>query len=79
VRRRQIYTGFFVQKTEGKRPIGRTRHRWADNIKMHILVHSKYFCDGLHFLLQATYKDVKHLRHKQVSTNMCFHLKIIKM
>jgi len=70
---------FLVQKHEGKRPIGRTRHRWVDNIKMHIRVHSKYFCGGLHFLLQATYKDVKHLRHKQVSTNMRFRLQIIKM
>jgi hypothetical protein len=70
---------FLVQKPEGKGPTGRTRHRSADNIKMHIHVHSMYFCDGLHFLLQARYKDVKYLRHKQVSTNMCFHLKIIKM
>jgi hypothetical protein len=23
-----------VGKTEGKRPLGRTRHRWKDNIKM---------------------------------------------
>jgi hypothetical protein len=32
---------FLVQKPEGKRSTGRTRHRWADNIKMHIHVHSK--------------------------------------
>jgi hypothetical protein len=24
----------FVGKREGKRPLGRTRHRWEDNIKM---------------------------------------------
>ena len=24
----------FVWKPEGKRPLGRTRHRWKDNIKM---------------------------------------------
>jgi len=23
-----------VEKTEGKRPLGRRRHRWEDNIKM---------------------------------------------
>jgi hypothetical protein len=23
-----------VEKPEGKRPLGRTRHRWVDNIKM---------------------------------------------
>jgi len=25
-----------VRKTEGKRPLGRPRHRWEDNIKMYI-------------------------------------------
>jgi hypothetical protein len=70
---------FLVQKPEGNRAIGKTRHRWADNIKMHIHVQSKYFFDGVYFLLQARYKDEKHLTHKQVSTNMCFHLKMIKM
>jgi len=25
---------FFVGKPEGKRPLGRPRHRWEDNIKM---------------------------------------------
>jgi hypothetical protein len=25
-----------VQKPEGKRPLGRPRHRWEDNIKMHL-------------------------------------------
>jgi len=69
---------FLVQKPEGKRPIGRNRHRWADNIKMHIHVHSKYCCGGLHFLLQARYKDVEHLRQKQISTNMCFYLKVLE-
>jgi len=24
----------FVRKPEGKRPLGRPRHRWEDNIKM---------------------------------------------
>jgi len=27
-----------VWKPEGKRPLGRTRHRWEDNIKMDIQV-----------------------------------------
>jgi hypothetical protein len=26
--------GIFVGKPEGKRPLGRPRHRWVDNIKM---------------------------------------------
>jgi hypothetical protein len=25
-----------VDKPEGKRPLGRLRHRWEDNIKMHL-------------------------------------------
>jgi len=25
-----------IRKREGKRPLGRTRHRWEDNIKMYI-------------------------------------------
>ena len=27
-------TGFFVGKSEGKRPFGKLRHRWENNIKM---------------------------------------------
>jgi hypothetical protein len=30
---RGVY-GFSVGKPEGKRPLGRPRHRWKDNIKM---------------------------------------------
>jgi hypothetical protein len=32
-KRRGIYR-FLVGKPEGKRPFGRPRHRWEDNIKM---------------------------------------------
>jgi len=32
---RGVYT-CFVGKPEGKRPFGRPRHRWQDNIKMHL-------------------------------------------
>ena len=31
--RRGVYRGL-VGKPEGKRPLGRPRHRWEDNIKM---------------------------------------------
>ena len=27
-------TGFWLRKPEGKRPLGRPRRRWEDNIKM---------------------------------------------
>ena len=30
----EVYTGFWVGKPEGKRPLGRRRHRWENNIKM---------------------------------------------
>jgi hypothetical protein len=29
-----VYTGFFVGKSEVKKPVGRPRRRWEDNIKM---------------------------------------------
>jgi len=32
--RREAYTGFWWGKPEGKRPLGRPRHRWEDNFKM---------------------------------------------
>jgi hypothetical protein len=31
--RRDVYRAL-VRKPEGKRPLGRPRHRWEDNIKM---------------------------------------------
>ena len=33
VERRGVYS-VLVRKPEGKRPLGRPRHRWEDNIKM---------------------------------------------
>jgi hypothetical protein len=36
VGRREIYTGVLVGKSEGKRPQGRLRCVWEDNIKMDI-------------------------------------------
>jgi len=32
--RGEVYTGVLVGKPEGKRPLGRPRRRWEDNIKM---------------------------------------------
>jgi hypothetical protein len=34
--KRNVYT-LYVGKPEGKRPLGRPRRRWIDNIKMHLL------------------------------------------
>jgi hypothetical protein len=36
-KKRNVYR-LLVGKPEGKRPPGRSRHRWIDNIKMDILV-----------------------------------------
>jgi hypothetical protein len=33
-RRGKVFTGFLVERPEGKRPLGRPRCRWVDNIKM---------------------------------------------
>jgi hypothetical protein len=35
--RRELYR-ILVEKPEGKRPFGRPRHRWKDNIKMDLNV-----------------------------------------
>jgi hypothetical protein len=35
--KRNAYS-IFVGKTEGRRPLGRSRHRWVDSIKMHLRV-----------------------------------------
>jgi hypothetical protein len=35
--KRNVYR-LLVGKPEGKRPLGRPRHRWIDNIKMDLLV-----------------------------------------
>jgi hypothetical protein len=32
--RGEVHTGFFVGKPEGKRPLGRPRNKWEDDIKM---------------------------------------------
>jgi hypothetical protein len=32
--RREVYTGFWWGNLRGKRPLGRPRRRWEDNIKM---------------------------------------------
>jgi hypothetical protein len=34
-KKRNVY-GILVGKPEGKRPLGRPRHRWVDNIKMNL-------------------------------------------
>ena len=44
----------FVGKTEGKRPTGRPRRRWEDNIKMHL---QEVGCGGLDWIKLAQDRD----------------------
>jgi hypothetical protein len=44
--KRNMYR-LLVGKPEGKRPLGRTRRRWIDNIKMDLLEIGVSVCCGL--------------------------------
>jgi hypothetical protein len=41
------YTGFLVEKSEGKRPLGSPRHRWEDNIKLDL---QEVGCEGMDWI-----------------------------
>jgi hypothetical protein len=43
-----------VGKPEGKRPLGRTRHRWEDNIKMYL---QEVGCGGMDWIELALDRD----------------------
>ena len=43
-----------VGKPEGKRPLGRPRHRWEDNIKMDL---QKVGCGGMDWIEQVQDRD----------------------
>jgi hypothetical protein len=40
----EVYAGFSVGRLEGKRTLGRPRHRWEDNIKMDL---QEVGCEGM--------------------------------
>jgi hypothetical protein len=42
-----------VLKPEGKRPLGRSRHRWEDNIKMDL---REIFSDGVKWIRLAQFR-----------------------
>jgi len=44
----------FVGKPEGKRPLGRPRHRWEDNIKMNL---QEVGCGGMDWIELAQDRD----------------------
>jgi hypothetical protein len=43
-----------VRKSEGKRPLGRPRHRWEDNIQMDL---QEMGCEGLDWIELAQYRE----------------------
>jgi len=46
--------GFLVGKPEGKRPLGRPRRRWEDNIKMDL---QEVGCGGMDWIELAQHRD----------------------
>jgi hypothetical protein len=51
--RRVVYM-VLVGKPEGKRPLGRTRRRWADNIKMDL---QEMGCEGMDWIELVENRD----------------------
>jgi hypothetical protein len=51
--RRGIY-GVLVAKREGKRPLGRTSHKWEENIKLDL---QKVGCGGMDWIKLAQDRD----------------------
>ena len=52
--RRGVYRDL-VKKLEGKRPLGRQRHRWEDNIKMDL---QEVGCRVMHWIELAQHRDI---------------------
>jgi hypothetical protein len=52
--REEEHVSVIGRKPEGKRPLGRPRHRWIDNIKMDLLRWDWEVCTGLVWLRIGT-------------------------
>jgi len=50
----EVYSGFWWVKPEGKRPFGRPRYRWEDNIKMDL---QEVGCGGRDWIELAQGRD----------------------
>jgi hypothetical protein len=46
----EVHTEILVGKPEGKRPLGRPRRRWKDNIKMDL---QEVECEGINWIYLA--------------------------
>jgi hypothetical protein len=60
--RRGVYRGL-VGKPEGRRPLGRPRHRWEDNIKKDL---QEVGCGGMDWIYLAQYRDSWRARVNEV-------------
>ena len=63
-----MYTRFLVGKPDRKRPLGRSRHMWEDNIKMNL---QEVCCRVMEWIDLSQYRDrwlalVKALRNFRV-------------
>ena len=54
MRERRGVNWVLVGKHDGKRPLGRLRHRWEDNIKMHL---QELECGGMDWIELAEDRD----------------------
>jgi len=43
----EVYSGFWWGKLRGKKPLGRPRHRWEDNMKMDL---QEVGCEGMNWI-----------------------------
>ena len=50
----EAYTWFLVEKSERKRPLGRHKRRWEDNIKMDL---QEVVCGGMDWIELARDRD----------------------
>ena len=50
----EAYKGFWWEKPEGRRPFGRPRRRWQDNIKMDL---QEVGCGGMDWIELAQDRD----------------------
>jgi hypothetical protein len=54
--RRGVYR-VLVGKPEGKRPLGRPKHRWEENIKMDLITDPKFLPRSSFFRFRSFYSD----------------------
>jgi hypothetical protein len=54
MRRGEAYTGFWLGKPEKRRPLGKPRRRWEDNVKMDL---QEVGCGGMDWIELAQDRD----------------------